>query len=363
MKLLIQPGEGIAPLVTGIAKAKKSIEIVIFRFDRTELEKALGDAVKRGVAVHALIAFTNRGGDKKLRELETRLLAKGITVARTDDDLVRYHGKMMIVDRKELYLLAFNFTYLDIDRSRSFGIITKNRTLVQEAIKLFECDTKRRTYAGSCAKFLVSPVNARKQLGAFLKGAKKELFIYDLQVSDPSMIKTLEERAKSGVSIRIIGGAARALRQADVRKLQRLRLHARVIIRDRKQVFLGSQSLRKLELDERREIGIIFRDMKIANSLIKCFESDWTGSKSKLENVKPRKAAKKVARAVVRGLDPVAPVVEKVVREMVGHAGQVDLDHKKVQETVEDVVEEAVKTAVKNVVENAVNGKSSNKTK
>jgi len=363
VKLLIQPGEGIAPLVTGIAKAKKSIEIVIFRFDRTELEKALGDAVKRGVAVHALIAFTNRGGDKKLRELETRLLAKGITVARTDDDLVRYHGKMMIVDRKELYLLAFNFTYLDIDRSRSFGIITKNRTLVHEAIKLFECDTKRRTYAGSCAKFLVSPVNARKQLGAFLKGAKKELFIYDLQVSDPSMIKTLEERAKSGVSIRIIGGAARALRQADVRKLQRLRLHARVIIRDRKQVFLGSQSLRKLELDERREIGIIFRDMKIANSLIKCFESDWTGSKSKLENVKPRKAAKKVARAVVRGLDPVAPVVEKVVREMVGHAGQVDLDHRKVQETVEDVVEEAVKTAVKNVVEDAVNGKSSNKTK
>jgi phosphatidylserine/phosphatidylglycerophosphate/cardiolipin synthase-like enzyme len=70
-----------------------------------------------------------------------------------------------------------------------------------------------------------------------------------------------------------------------------------VIVRDGKQVFLGSQSLRKLELDERREIGIIFRDTKIAGSLIKCFESDWTGSKSKLENLKPRKAAKKVAKA------------------------------------------------------------------
>ena len=177
------------------------------------------------------------------------------------------------------------------------------------------------------------------------------------------MVKTLEERAKSGVSIRIIGGAARALRQAEVRKLQRARLHARVIVRDAKQVFLGSQSLRKLELDERREIGIIFRDTKIAASLIKCFESDWTGSKSKLENLKPRKAAKKVAKAVARGLDPVGPVVEKVMKDMLGQKAHVDLNHDEVQEKVTDVVEEAVKVAVKNVVEDAVNGISSSESK
>jgi cardiolipin synthase len=55
--------------------------------------------------VHALIAFTNRGGEEKLRGLEMCFLASGITVARTADDLVRYHGKMMILDRQELYLL------------------------------------------------------------------------------------------------------------------------------------------------------------------------------------------------------------------------------------------------------------------
>ena len=55
MKLLVQPGDGIGPLVKAIEKAKKSIQIVIFRFDRLEVEKALEDAVKRGVAVHALM--------------------------------------------------------------------------------------------------------------------------------------------------------------------------------------------------------------------------------------------------------------------------------------------------------------------
>src|SRR5207253_8973788 len=192
VRSLVQPGDGIMPLVKGINSAKKSVEILIFRFDRTEIERALANAVGRGVLVHALIAYTNRGGEKNLRALEMRLLAAGVTVARTSDDLVRYHGKMMIVDRKELHLLAFNLTFLDIAHSRSFGVITRNRQLVQEAAKLFERDTKRQPYTPGYSKFLVSPLNARKQLASFIKGAKKELLIYDIKISDRSMIRLLE---------------------------------------------------------------------------------------------------------------------------------------------------------------------------
>jgi phospholipase D-like protein len=69
------------------------------------------------------------------------LLAAGVTVSRTADDLVRYHDKLMIIDRSTLYLMAFNLTHVDIYHSRNFGIITKNRQFVQEAIKLFKADT------------------------------------------------------------------------------------------------------------------------------------------------------------------------------------------------------------------------------
>jgi len=37
-----------------------------------------------------------------------RMLEDGITVARTANDLARYHDKLMIVDGRELYLMAFN---------------------------------------------------------------------------------------------------------------------------------------------------------------------------------------------------------------------------------------------------------------
>ena len=150
LKLLTQPADGVAPLVSAIKNARKSVDIVIFRFDRAELEAGLKAAVGRGVPVSALIAYANRGGEKSLRKLEMRLLDAGVTVSRTADDLVRYHDKLLIIDRRTLYALSFNFTHLDIDHSRGFGIITKKAELVQEALKLFDADIARKPYeAGS----------------------------------------------------------------------------------------------------------------------------------------------------------------------------------------------------------------------
>ena len=77
MKLIIQPDDGLMPLLKAVRRARKTIDIVIFRFDRPELEKALETAVNRGVVVRALIAHTNRGGEKSLRRLELRLLTAG----------------------------------------------------------------------------------------------------------------------------------------------------------------------------------------------------------------------------------------------------------------------------------------------
>ncbi len=356
MRLLVQPGDGVEPLVKGINKAKKRVEIAIFRFDRREIENALVNAVSRGVHVHALIAYTNRGGEKNLRELELRLLAGGVTVARTADDLVRYHAKYIIIDRSELYVLGFNFTYIDMERSRSFAVVTKNRAVVQEAAKLFETDTKRRPYKPGLGSLVVSPANARKQLSSLIKGAKKELLIYDPKIGDPAMIRLLEERAKADVDIRIIGEVTRHSDKLKVHKPPQ-RLHVRVVIRDHEQVFIGSQSLRTAELDSRREVGIIFRDRKTASKLIKTFREDWgTTEQSKEQGAQGEvttaaKVAKKVAKAVTKELPPVAPMLEGIVKEVVGEKADVELNSEELQENVQHAVREAVKGVIQEVVE------------
>ena len=362
MKLIIQPQDGIKPLIEGIEKAKKSIEIVVFRFDRSEVERAIEAAVRRGVFVHALIADTNRNGEKNLRKLEMRLLAKGVTVARTSDDLVRYHGKFMIIDRKDLYLLAFNFTHLDIDRSRSFGLIIRNRQLLDEAVRIFEADTKRQPYVPKSRNFLVSPLNARPQLAAFIKGAKRQLLIYDSKISDRAMVRLLTERAKKGIEVRIIGRLSAKNTDLDARKLAHTRLHTRTIIRDNHQMFLGSQSLRELELDARREVGVIVSGSRVVNTVVRIFEDDWNSTEAAKigaprktsKRVPLKKAATRAAAAVADELPPIAPMVEKALKQVVGISPDGELDHKDVQAAVKGAVAEAVTVAVTDIVEELV---------
>ncbi len=274
MKLIIEPDDGVTPLVRGIKNAKKTIDIVVFRFDRAELDKALEAAVARGVTVRALIAHTNRGGEKTLRKLETRMLAMGITVSRTADDLPRYHGKMMIVD-DALYVLGFNYTKLDMDKSRSFGVVTRDPKLVKDAAALFEADSNRLTYAPSHDRFVVSPETSRARLTSFIKGAKRQLCIYDEKVTDNLIQRLLEERVKAGVEIRVIGKCEKNIPGIETRKLQDLRLHVRAIVRDGSSAFVGSQSLRKLELDGRREVGVLIADTRVAKKIQAVFDADW----------------------------------------------------------------------------------------
>jgi cardiolipin synthase A/B len=358
MKLLIQPDDGARPLVQAITGARHSIELAIFRFDEREIEKALASAVGRGVAVHALIANTNRTGEENLRSLELRLLAAGVTVARTADDLARYHGKLMIIDNRELYLLAFNPTYANIERSRSFGLVTRKRALVRQARLIIESDARRQPFPAEPNGLVVSPVNSRTRLSAFISAARKELLIYDSKVSDVPMIRLLEKRAAAGVQIRIIGHLTGSIPGATVRKLAQIRLHTRTMIRDGRMAFIGSQSLRPVELDGRREVGLIFSEPKLVARLQQVFNSDWAAAGQAAERAEKcmpvGRVAKKVAKLLAKELPEVSPALTDAVKKIAAANGQ--LAPEVVAEALKGAVRTAVQEAVKDVMEEAAEG-------
>jgi cardiolipin synthase A/B len=358
MKMIIQPRDGVAPIVAAIKSARESVQIAVFRFEYSVIEAALKAAVNRGVKVTALIANTNRGGVKNLRELEMRFLAAGVVVARTDDDLIRYHDKYIIIDGRILYMLSFNFTRLDIDHSRGFGIVTRNTKLVQEALRLFEADSTRSTYEAKSDLFVVSPANSRKVLGTFLKRAKKQLLIFDPKIADKEMLQILRDRAKAGVEIRVIGRVA-ARSTLTVKKPTSMRLHTRTIIRDRHQAFVGSQSLRAAELDLRRELGLLVRDAKVIKSLADTFESDWLAhddsSKHPVNSEEtreiPQATAETMTRVLAQELHPVTLKLKKAVKKAVADAGEEVFQQKIVKATVKKIVKKAVKEAVNEVAQ------------
>src|SRR5262249_22900858 len=151
----------------------------------------------------------------------------------------------------------FNFTFLDIHHSRSFGVITHEPDLIAEAVQLFEADVEGQAHKVEAGRFVISPVNSRRKLTEFILGARNQLLIYDGKLTDPQMVRLLENQAKAGVEIKVTGAMNKQVRGVEVRAMPLIRLHAQAIVRDGKEVFFGSQSLRKVELDQRREVGLI----------------------------------------------------------------------------------------------------------
>ena len=319
VKLLIQPEDGIAPLLAAIKKAKKSVDIVIFRFDRAELEAALQDAAERGVSVSALIAYANHGGEKSLRKLEMRLLEAGVTVSRTADDLARYHDKLLIIDRRLLFVLSFNFTHLDIDHSRGFGVVTKKGKLVQEALKLLKrttIDTLRgrpRHLRGQPGQRPQATPRAHQQ------GQERVARLRSQDCRRGDVARALSERAKQGVDVRSSAHWP-TQRASEVRPLGGFRLHTRTIVCDRREAFVGSQSLRKAELDSRREVGVIVRDSKVVTGVVNTFEADWR-AKETAETMDTPQVLKKKLKDMVEKLSPLNPSSRKRCKKVVSKEG------------------------------------------
>jgi phosphatidylserine/phosphatidylglycerophosphate/cardiolipin synthase-like enzyme len=288
LKLLVQPESGLTPVIQAMRRATRTIDVAIFRLNRNDVEEALAAAVARGVKVRALVAHRNSGGEARLRKVEQRLLQAGVVVARTAGEFVKYHGKYMIID-DTLHLLGFNFTKNDLSNTRSFGIQTRNRRAVQDALKLFECDMTKQPFSTSrSSPLVVSPENARPSLESFVRGARKCLAIYDARLDDPAFVKLIQQRAATGVQVQVIGKAPRLSKEIPVRQLKDLRQHVRAVIRDGSRVFVGSQSLRRLELDSRREVGLIITNPAVARRMLQVFETDWEESATKKEQQKEK---------------------------------------------------------------------------
>jgi phosphatidylserine/phosphatidylglycerophosphate/cardiolipin synthase-like enzyme len=74
------------------------------------------------------------------------------------------------------------------------------------------------------------------------------------------------------------------------------------MIRDGKRAFFGSQSLRRLELDARRDIGVMVTDASVVQRMREVFEEDWArtdSGKRAAKDVEPTAASAPGAASAV----------------------------------------------------------------
>ena len=128
-----------------------------------------------------------------------------------------------------------------------------------------------------------------------------------------------------------------------------MRMHLRAILRDDNCGFVGSQSLKKLELEARREVGIIFRDKGIVKKMESVFDKDWKRSEPLMNQDKDAMSlivpAKRVAKEVAKHV-AIKPVVEQVLDKIIEKREDASFEPEEVAQTVREAFHDEVAGAV-----------------
>ncbi|HEX6506411.1 MAG TPA: phospholipase D-like domain-containing protein, partial [Chloroflexota bacterium] len=132
---------------------------------------------------------------------------------------------------------------------------------------------------------VLSPRSSRDILRQLVLAARKSIDVYAEEVADSGMEHTLIQAARSvhvrmlvastysspGIAVLLGGGVA-------VRHLRFPYVHAKVIVADGKEAFVGSENLSTTSLDQNREVGILLRG-RVMSQLVRTFEQDWSNAR------------------------------------------------------------------------------------
>jgi len=281
LSLIIQPGDSFFPIVDAIDRASQTIKLTIFRMDDPIVRDALSRAVTRGVAVQALVAPASKGWTQRNKKLVDDLKKLGVAVRTPKapkEHLKRYHYKVLMVDRVESLILTFNPTQKNLHYARDFGISVRDEKITTELNRLFGADWDEEPFKPEDLPLVISPHNSREKLLELLGSAQHTVRILDAKVEDQQVMGLLMRKAAAGCDVKIIGrepGLDKVVPNFHVRKLARYKLHAKCAVVDSSLFYVGSQNLREVSLDARREVGIIIQDDPMARKIERIFDEDW----------------------------------------------------------------------------------------
>jgi phosphatidylserine/phosphatidylglycerophosphate/cardiolipin synthase-like enzyme len=296
-RVIIEPDDGIAPVVALIAAASATILLKMFTFDSPALIAALAEAVARGVGVRVMLNPQRSSGSRANDATAAALRDAGVAVRWTSPHFAVTHEKSMVIDSRLALIATFNYVDKYFTATRDYGIVTEEAEAVRQVIDCFEADWNEQVYTlppGS--PLMLSNSNARHAMAAFIDEARKTLHVQHPKYSDMAILDRLLAAHERGVKVNVLCGgrhgispsdmmdtfsALRALARAGVkiRRQHKLRLHAKLLVADHSRALLGSMNIDRSAFDLRREMGAEITEPAAVARLDNRFHLDWDAAK------------------------------------------------------------------------------------
>jgi len=297
-KLIIEPDEGVEPVVRLIESAKKFIRVKQFTFTHPALLNAVKAAHERGVEVRIMLNPARSSGSRANDEAFAWLQKAGIAVKWSSSRFVVTHEKSMQVDGLFALIATFNFAEKYFTLTRDYGVLIEDAALLEQVAAGFEADWNGSSFVPDATSDIIwSNVNSRRRICDLIDSASRTVEIQHPKLVDAVVLDRLASAVDRGVHVRFLCGgkhgisdydvldtfsSLRLLRRVGVRvhRQRNFRLHAKLVIIDREIAQTGSMNLDRSAFDLRRELGVILREPKIVQRLCEIFEHDWESSTS-----------------------------------------------------------------------------------
>ena len=294
--LVVQPDDGVAPVLALMANATTSLRVKQFTLSEPRLLQGLLDAHRRGVAVRVMLNPHRSSGDRANDTSFEQLQGAGLAIQWTSPDFVVTHEKSIVVDERRALVATFILVLKYFTETRDYGIITTDARQVAEIAAGFDADWQHVPFhPDPHTGLLWSITNSRSLIAQFIDQARHSLDIQHPKYVDATIVERLVAAQGRGVHVRILCGGRHGLSDYDIldtfaslRIMQRsgirvhrqkhLKLHAKLILADGSRALLGSMNIDRSAFDLRRELGIGVDDQAIIARLRRIFTHEWEHS-------------------------------------------------------------------------------------
>lgn len=295
-RLIVQPDDGLEPIREFIASAQSSLLIKQFTFTEPGLIQATIDRKNAGVDVRVMLNAQRSGGDRANDETYDEFKRAGIDVQWSSPKFYVTHEKSIVVDGNAAMVATYNLMIKYFTLTRDYGIITRDPQHVAQIIDVFNADWEHLDFTpAEDAGLLWSNSNSRHQMARFIDRATEHLLIQHPKFVDAVILDHIAAAAHRGVKVRVLCGGKHGISEWDVldtfaslrtlgrfgvkvHKQKNLRVHAKLIVVDGREVLVGSMNIDRSAFDLRRELGLITDDPAVVQRLVAVFDSDWESS-------------------------------------------------------------------------------------
>ncbi len=298
LQVFVEPDAGETPILNSINNAQKSVWLEMYLMTDKNVISALENDAKRGLDVRVMLDPSPYGGGSPTATLNA-LTAAGAKAQTSNSSFTYTHEKGMVIDGSTAYIMTSNFTLSAIStgKNREYDIIDSTPQDVQGTIDIFNADWNRTAEHVTNPNLVISPDNSRNDFVTFINNAKSSLIIEAEEMQDSTVEQAIASAAQRGVNVQVIlptpssggtdsnaaGIAVIKAGGAQVKEDAQLYMHAKMMVADGTNAYVGSINISSNSFDNNRELGVLFTNAGIISTLKQTFQNDWGVSTSQDE--------------------------------------------------------------------------------